>query len=397
LSLRASCVFLLCTGEALPYLHVTRVFYAFRDSPQRRRALVAEPGAPERYMLFGLDELRARGYGVEHDLERVQPSRGARLAGSAVQRGLGWAGGYGGDFATVLGSLEAANRADVVFSTVDTVGIPLILAARFRRLRKPLVYAAIGLPERLARLRSGRMRRLYARALAGCAAILAYSEREAGDLELWLSAQGRPTTVSFVPFGVDTEAFRPSAENSTLDVVSVGADPHRDLQLLVEVARGLPDTRFALVAGRDNVRDLADVPSNVTVEIDLPFAEMKQRLDSARVVALPVRENTYSGATTVLLQALALGKPVVVSRTSAIESGYGLADGENCRLAAPGDAAGFAQSLTDVLGDERRARALGASGRATVERSLTWDLYVARIEAILVAAAASARDGSPPS
>ena len=176
----------------------------------------------------------------------------------------------------------------------------------------------------------------------------------------------------------------------------MGADPHRDLQLLVEVARGLPDTRFALVAGRDNVRDLADVPSNVTVEIDLPFAEMKQRLDSARVVALPVRENTYSGATTVLLQALALGKPVVVSRTSAIESGYGLADGENCRLAAPGDAAG---SRVDrrLLGDERRARALGASGRATVERSLTWDRYVARIEEALVAAAASARDGSRPS
>ncbi len=81
-------------------------------------------------MLFGLDELRSRGHDVEHNLERDAPPRWARVAGSAVKRGLERAGGYGGDFATVLGSLGPANRADVVFSTVDTVGIPLVLARR---------------------------------------------------------------------------------------------------------------------------------------------------------------------------------------------------------------------------------------------------------------------------
>jgi glycosyltransferase involved in cell wall biosynthesis len=396
-SRRASCVFLLCTGEALPYLHVTRAFYAFRDSPQRRRALRAEPGAPERYMLFGLDELRSRGHDVEHNLERDAPPLWARVAGGVVKRGLERAGGYGGDFATVLGSLGPANRADVVFSTVDTVGIPLVLARWAGALRRPLVYAAIGLPERLVQLRSERIRDLYAQALAGCASILAYSEREARDLEAWLAERGRRVPVSFVPFGVEADAFRPSAEPATRDVVSVGADPHRDLPLLLEVARSLPETRFSVVAGRDNAPPPRDVPANVSVEVDLPFDEMKRRLQDARVVALPVRENTYSGATTVLLQAMALGKPVVVSRTGAIASGYELVDGENCRLVPPGDADAFARSLRDVLGGDSQARALGANARATVERSLTWDRYVDRIEAALAAAAAVARAGSPPS
>jgi len=124
---------------------------------------------------------------------------------------------------------------------------------------------------------------------------------------------------------------------------------------------------------------------------------MKRRLEEARVVALPVRENTYSGATTVLLQAMALGKPVVVSRTGAIASGYELVDGDNCRLVPPGNAEAFARSLRDVLGDDAQARALGANARTTVERSLTWDRYVDRIEAALAAAAAVARAGSPPS
>jgi glycosyltransferase involved in cell wall biosynthesis len=366
---------------------VTRVFYAFRDSPQRRHALRAEAGAPERYMLFGLDELRSRGHDVEHNLERDAPPRWARIAGGAVKRGLERAGGYGGDFATVLGSLGPANRADVVFSTVDTVGIPLVLGHWAGALRRPLVYAAIGLPERLAQLRSGRMRDLYAQALAGRASILAYSEREARDLEAWLAERGRRVPVAFVPFGVDADAFRPTAEPPMRDVVSVGADPHRDLPLLLDVARSLPETSFSVIAGRDNAHGSRDVPTNVSVEVDLPFDEMKRRLEEARVVALPVRENTYSGATTVLLQAMASGKPVVVSRTSAIASGYELVDGENCRLVPPGDADAFARSLRGVLDDDAQARELGASARTTVLRSLTWNRYVDRIESLLLAGA----------
>jgi glycosyltransferase involved in cell wall biosynthesis len=80
---------------------------------------------------------------------------------------------------------------------------------------------------------------------------------------------------------------------------------------------------------------------------------------------------------------MALGKPVVVSRTKAIASGYGLVDGENCRLVEPGDAEGFARTLTSVLRDEWHARALGARARRTVEAGLTWDRYVDRMTRLL--------------
>ena len=369
------------------------VFFAYRDSPQRRRALAAPLGAPERYLLFGLDQLVERGWYARHDLERAgEPPAWARASGAALGSGLERAGGYGGDFATVLASLRTANRADVVLSTVDTVGIPLLMLAWAGRVRPPLVYIAIGLPERLARLRSERMRRLYARALAGTAAVAAYSEHEAEELRSFMASYGAATRVEFVPFGVDEDVFAPSVGQSAVDVVMAGADPHRDVELFVGLAADMPNRSFRLVTTADRARTLAP-PPNLEVEADIPFGDMKRRLEEARVVALPVLDNTYSGATTVLLQAMALGKPIVVTRTRAIADGYGLVDGENCRLVAPGDTDAFGRALAGVLRDEWHARSLGARARRTVEESLTWARYVDRIELLLRDACAGLPDG----
>lgn len=368
---------------------MTSVFLAFRDSPERRRALAAGPDAPERYLLFGLDEIEARGHEVRHNLESPgPPPRWARAAGGSLKWALERAGGYGGDFATVLASLGNANRADVILSTVDTVGIPLMLLKRWGRVHPPLVYVAIGLPERLERLRTTRMRELYAASLGSASSVVAYSEHEAGVLRAWLDRHGRQTRVEFVPFGVDSGRLGLGGEQRSDDVVSVGADPHRDFALLLRVAARMPEVSFRVVATADHVRSLPAAPANVTLEADLPFEEMRRRLSAARAVALPVRENSYSGATTTLLQAMALAKPVVVTRTRAIATGYGLVDRENCRLVPPGDDAAFEQALAEVLRDERGAARLGVAARATVERDLTWERYVSRIEELLDAAAA---------
>ena len=117
----------------LPTGTVGSLFISFRDSPQRRRALRAEQGAGERYALFGLDQLRDRGWTVRHNLERARPPGLARASSAMVKGALERAGGYGGDFATVFASLREANRADVVRLAVllpDGTNVPAPARAR---------------------------------------------------------------------------------------------------------------------------------------------------------------------------------------------------------------------------------------------------------------------------
>ena len=374
-------------ARMVPHPAAFDAFVCYRESPQRRAALAAAVGSPERYMLFGLDELTARGVRVGHNLGRPQGAPAwARLADNGLNRLVRRRGGYGGDFYSVLPSLRRLNAADVVFSTVDTVGLPLVLLRRAGLVRRPLVYVSIGLPERLAKLRGAGAMRRYAEALRRVSSIVAYSEHEAVLLR---EVVGGDLPVSFVPFGVDVEAFRPAPETATdIDVVSIGADPHRDFPLLLRIAARQPALRFLIVGGAVGVRELGPLPSNVQVEVDIPLTEVRDRLARARAVALPVRANSYSGATTVLLQAMAMGKPVVVSRTPAIASGYGLADGQNCVLVEPSDEPAFERALLGVLADDSHAKALGARARHLVETELSWTRYVDAISAALAAAVA---------
>jgi glycosyltransferase involved in cell wall biosynthesis len=363
-----------------------KAFFLYRDSPLRRRALALEPGAGERYSLYGLDEIAASGLEVAHNLDpRFDPGVLSRAGDRMLRAGISLLGGYAGDFATVLACRRELARADVVFSTVDTVGIPLALLARAGLVRTPIVYAAIGLPERLVQLRTAAARRLYRTAYRRLHTIVAYGAGEVEALQAWLG-EGGPRVV-FVPFGVDTSYFAPATTHTAeLDIVSVGADPRRDFRLLLQLAAGRPERSFRVVASRDHAGALASAPSNVDVRYDLPLAEVRDSLLAARVVVLPVQANSYSGATTVLLQAMACGKPVVVSRTAAITSGYGLEHDVNCVLVSPGEREELEHAVNGVLEDPGHASALGARARETVERQLGWERYAGAIRELLLAA-----------
>src|SRR3989442_321885 len=83
----------------------------------------------------------------------------------------------------------------------------------------------------------------------------ALAESEVDWLRNWLAAGAPP--VAFVPFGVDAGAFRPEpGREPDVDVVSIGADPRRDFELLEAVASRRPELTFRIVATADRARSL---------------------------------------------------------------------------------------------------------------------------------------------
>ena len=206
------------------------------------------------------------------------------------------------------------------------------------------------------------MERLYANALGSAAAIVAYSRHEADAARRAGCASGASRSrVEFVPVRRRRRRV-PAGERAVrrrrrLD--RGGSAPR-----LRAAARGRADAaRDELPRRHDAPSAHARSPPGRRTSPSRPTCRSTRcadRLERARVVALPVRDNSYSGATTVLLQAMALGKPVVVTRTAAIATGYGLEDGANVPCSSPpGDAAALrrARSRSCSTTTSRAARA----------------------------------------
>jgi len=365
------------------------VFYLFRDTEARRHMVrqVTDGGESglDGGQLFGFEELWKKGMSVDCNMQF--PRMGSlreTMQGWIERRYVSHTGIGLGDRCSVLAHLWQMNRARVVVATSDNVGLPATRLKASGRLKVPLVYVSIGLLERLTALQARRPVRFsrYRKRLKSVDCFIAYGHAEAEGLRQWM---GDDADVRFIPFGVDTDKWRPEDVSAEAwDVLSIGADPMRDFGLLTAYARRNPEVGVILVTGRECAAELGPVPPNMRVRIRVPIEEVKGLIVGTRVVVLPVKENTYSGATTTLLQCMAMGKAVAVSQVGAIQEGYGFQDGVNLCWIRPGSLESLSATVNGLLADSALRRRLGTAARRHVVGHLNWERYVAEMEKCLV-------------
>jgi len=110
-------------------------------------------------------------------------------------------------------------------------------------------------------------------------------------------------------------------------IVSVGADRDRDYRTLFSAAKQLKQLKFIVCCGRKNVEGL-EIPDNVEVKINVSPPATREILSGAEMVVLPLAETHRASGQLALVDAMLMGKPVIVSKTrggvEAIELHHGL-------------------------------------------------------------------------
>jgi len=356
-----------------------RVLMLF-NRPRAERMAVAEQGRCPDELLYGLRTLKARGWQVEFSddgfgdffggralklLDDLLSSRG-RLVGFHIKQA--WR------------LRRQIDQADVVFATADSSGLPVLLLRALGLTQTPVVYASIGLTTSFPH-QFGIRFSAYRALLRQAAQVVAYSKTEVEALACVFSVDRQ--RLRFIPFGVEA-AFFTGQEADSGRPLAFGLDHRRDWSTLFSAAAGLEAT-IEVIANPDMLRGLAP-PRNVVLLPPESVTELRRRLLAAPFVILPVKQNDYTGATISLLQSMAAGRAVIVSQTKALESGYGLADGENCLLVPPGDVPRLAQAMRMLREDRQLADRLGRRAAEHVRQSHDISHLVERIEETLCAA-----------
>jgi glycosyltransferase involved in cell wall biosynthesis len=212
---------------------------------------------------------------------------------------------------------------------------------------------------------------------------------------------GRATTVE--P-GADLELFRPSPPAAAARIVFAAsltqATAYKALpDLLHAVAKltaTVPDVHLEVAGDGDAepaYRRLAadlGIAGRVTFAGRLAGAELAAAYRRARVLAHPAHFDNFP---TVIVEAMATGRPVVATRVGAIPRQ--VADGERGLLYQAGDVAALTGALRAVLTDDALARRLGGAGARFVADRLSWPVQSDKTVEVYLRALAPRRPTGP--
>ncbi len=350
---------------------------AFVHFPGRLARLeAARAGTTPTEFLFGAIELERAGHEIrQYEVDPGSPASaaGRRLIDANAGRGHLAPHLSAAVLAGTRRLVPALRSADVVVATTTGTAVALAAWRRAGLLRTPLVGIVAGLLNDPWR----RTRRLTTLPLLRTMQVVLFGP---GELE-GMNALGLGDRVHVVPFGVDAGFWTPGDVVAEREVMAIGNDGHRDWETLVAAA---PHISAPLRIFTRHTRP-SSLPENVTweradwYERILSDEKVRDLYRRAAVVVVPVKDVPQPSGQSATLQAMATGRPVVLSRTRGLWAPEELCDEENVVLVSPGDPRELADSVQLLLDDESRATALAAAGRESVLSDATVDRYAERL------------------
>ncbi len=195
---------------------------------------------------------------------------------------------------------------------------------------------------------------------------------------------GRREQFSVIPSGVDLDAVRRNALSYEAERGRLGVDaetrlivglgrlvPVKGFQVLVKalplILAVVPSTRLLLVGDGSLREDLLAAARALGVgdRLELAGAQFDPApfLAAADLVVVP---SLNEGMGRVLVEAMALGRPVVATRVGGIPAV--VADGETGTLVPPDDPPALARAVSDLLGAPALRQRMGEAGRRRAEQ-----------------------------
>ncbi|MDB5068397.1 MAG: glycosyl transferase group 1 [Chloroflexi bacterium] len=271
-----------------------------------------------------------------------------------------------------LAAAALAARYDVVLSDGEHVGIPLALALGARRIRTPHLMIGHHLTTRAKR---PILRLLGSR--AGITRILLHSSRQ---LELAVADLGLPRErLALLPYHADASYWAPRPAVEEPLIVAAGQE-HRDYTTLARACEALPVTVRVAAGSLHSPAARHRRPPRWPSNFSSGFADhptLRDLYARASVAVVPLVETDFQAGVTTLVEAMAMGKAVVVTRTTGQRDIA--VDGETALMVPPGDVPAMRRAIQRLLGSPAERTRLGAAARRAVENSFTVEAYGAAL------------------
>jgi hypothetical protein len=355
----------------------------------------ARAGAAPREFFYGMLGLEERGYVTQIGDTHATPPGSIWRAVLALEVVRNRIARVGWSRARVRAIADAFGSADIAISFTDGFTLAMGLQADQLPQRTRRVGGFMGLSDLAERAHPALRRHVehsVRTAIAGLDHLFFFGD--ADRQEACRRYEIDPTRTSLFDFGIDTHFWTPGdkpvpASGTSASILAVGSDPSRDYATLLTADR---PWRLDLLT-----RLRVDIPATgAPVELlrgslhasTLSDDELRARYRAAAIVAVPLKDVWQPTGQSVTMQAMACGRPVVLTAGRGLWDRAVFEHGENCMLVPPGDREAWSLALAQLSRDPGLRKRMGRAARATAERHFSLARMDDAAEALVLRAAA---------
>ena len=206
-----------------------------------------------------------------------------------------------------------------------------------------------------------------------------------------LVSDGIPEQRIFVVHsGINPERFVASPKDPLIDEFNIRKDErivvnvahlagHKGQKYFVRavplVLAKIPTARFFIVGGGELMPELQSLAASLGLKQKLIFTGFRRDVGSFYQMAdLFVMSSVQEGLGTAVIDALALGKPVVATHAGGIPEI--IQDGESGRLVASADPTALAEGIIELLANPEPAKQMGKRGQEVIRKNFSIDSMV---------------------
>jgi glycosyltransferase involved in cell wall biosynthesis len=267
--------------------------------------------------------------------------------------------GIGFSLHIALNHLKELQQADVLISTVDSCGLPLMFFKKLGWISGKVIYISQGLSDRVREYGcERRLSRFYASLLLNADCLVVLSEGAQVGLSDWLRIPR--SQIRVLPFGVDCDFWRSTTGLPETEIVSVGSDAGRDYETLLRAVSDLP---LHIVSGQALA---VEQMHHVRCSTHHSPTDLRDIYSQAKFVVVPLNDADQPSGQSTTLQAMACGKAVILTRTRGFFGESYLISGENCLLVPPQNVEAMKDAIQQLEDNMILRTRLGVNARATV-------------------------------
>jgi glycosyltransferase involved in cell wall biosynthesis len=189
------------------------------------------------------------------------------------------------------------------------------------------------------------------------------------------------SNVDFLYDKVDHRFFRPDNHEEGEYILAIGQE-QRDYKTLVDAIDGT-GIELVIVASSPWSQfnlEITERP-NVTLVSNIPYTELRDLYQGAKVILVPLLENNYGAGLNTMLEAMAMAKPLIISRTNGVNN-Y-IHHSETGIQSSPGNSAELRDCISMLWGDKNERTRLGTNARQAIVEQMNIDIYVEKIVGIV--------------